>query len=581
MSPLAFLARLAVCAYVTLSTGALAAPFAYVGRSTSTDDSVVVIDTATNTVVATIPIDAPAMSVAVSPSGRYAYVAHWLDDHVSVIDLTTNRVISRISISAPMGIAFDAAETRAYVSSMGTYMPGTTVSVIDMTTRTVTKVADGHYGPTAIVLNHSGTRIFIGSVAGLVTSRDAVSLASYGSIDLGAPILGMAISPSGTRLYASHVGSATSPINYISVVDLQTSQRIATVTVGQNPLGLSVDPSGAKLFVANTSSNSISVVDTSSNRVVATIPADREPMAVGVHPSGSAFYVINDSGGTLSVFDARTYSRISTIPIGGEAVGLASFVGPYTAMGSTTPGILSGIWFNPSEGGWGVQLTHRRDNVFATWYTYDESGNAKWYAMDTCRFVNMACPTCVAGASCVGDVYETTGPHGVGMSFDPNLVRRYGCGDLRIDFQTSDKATLTYTVSGQSRTVPIQRYVFRAPPTMPAIDYTDMWWNPAESGWGLSVTHQQNTMFLAWYVYDPAGKPTWYAVSNCTVSGNACTGELHRYSGPPWGPTFNAGMVAPALVGMATAAFSDRDTGVLSYTVDGIGGSKPIRRFVF
>ena len=29
-----------------------------------------------------------------------------------------------------------------------------------------------------------------------------------------------------------------------------------------------------------------------------------------------------------------------------------------------------------------------------------------------------------------------------------------------------------------------------------ATEYTDLWWNPAESGWGLTITHQGNVLFL-------------------------------------------------------------------------------------
>ena len=34
----------------------------------------------------------------------------------------------------------------------------------------------------------------------------------------------------------------------------------------------------------------------------------------------------------------------------------------------------------------------------------------------------------------------------------------------------------------------------------PAANYTDLWWNPNESGWGMAITQQSSTMFLAFLV---------------------------------------------------------------------------------
>jgi len=49
---------------------------------------------------------------------------------------------------------------------------------------------------------------------------------------------------------------------------------------------------------------------------------------------------------------------------------------------------------------------------------------------------------------------------------------------------------------------------------------TGLWWNQNESGWGVSLTQQYDVFFVAMYVYDSAGNPTWYVASNCAVSGS-------------------------------------------------------------
>jgi len=62
---------------------AMAAPFGYV--TNFPDGTVSVIDAATNTVVATIPVGNEPFGVAVTPDGTQAYVVNLADNTVSVI----------------------------------------------------------------------------------------------------------------------------------------------------------------------------------------------------------------------------------------------------------------------------------------------------------------------------------------------------------------------------------------------------------------------------------------------------------------------------------------------------------------
>jgi YVTN family beta-propeller protein len=86
----------ALCAVLAMGVGlsarpAAAAPFAYV----TGDNSVSVIDTATNTVVATIPVGNDPFAVAVTPDGKHAYVTNSDPNTVTVIDTATNKVWPR------------------------------------------------------------------------------------------------------------------------------------------------------------------------------------------------------------------------------------------------------------------------------------------------------------------------------------------------------------------------------------------------------------------------------------------------------------------------------------------------------
>ena len=68
---------------------AAAAPFAYVASFEG--KSVSVIDTATNLLIANVPVGNFPFGVAVTPNGKSVYVTNDGDHNVSVIDTTTNK----------------------------------------------------------------------------------------------------------------------------------------------------------------------------------------------------------------------------------------------------------------------------------------------------------------------------------------------------------------------------------------------------------------------------------------------------------------------------------------------------------
>jgi len=290
--------------------------------------------------------------------------------------------------------------------------------------------------------------------------------------------------------------------------------------------------------------------------------------------AGSTFCVgtAAASGEAVSASNSTCLATVPSTPTGGRAClppGLSS-------VSANAPGALSGLWWNPSESGWGIDFTQRRNVIFAAWYTYDASGNPKWYVASNCA---MAAASVTSG-TCNGTLYEVNGPTFFGTAFNPNAVNPVAAGTLSVNFTNASSASMTYTVGSQARTVSIARQVFASGATT-GVDYTDLWWNPNESGWGMAITQQASLMFLAWYVYDSSGKPMWYVSSNCAVTGSGCTGKLYRTTGPALAPTFDSSKIQVFTVGSVTLTFSDADHGTLSYTVDGVSGTKSITRQVF
>jgi hypothetical protein len=80
--------------------------------------------------------------------------------------------------------------------------------------------------------------------------------------------------------------------------------------------------------------------------------------------------------------------------------------------------------------------------------------------------------------------------------------------------------------------------------TCPPLPYmTSLWWNPAESGWGLNLNQQGSTLFGTLFTYDATRAPLWLVMPAAALQadGVTFTGDLYRTTGSP----FNANPFPP------------------------------------
>lgn len=255
-----------------------------------------------NRVVATVPVGDTPAAVAITPDGRFAYVANNNNDGipggdtVSVIDLATNTVkttISDPSFSEPYTITINASGTKAYVTNSFT----TTITIIDIATNTVIGVITGFDGPSGMVITPNGTTAYVNN---------------YGA--------------------GSSSGSATT----VRIVDLNTNTIVGSpITVDLAPASLAITPDGAFVYVinyvdGNLGTGTISIIRTSDNTVVGTIPGFSGPFAIAITPNGRFAYVTNFGsnnfapvGTTVSVVNLQTNTVIATIKVGTQPSGIA------------------------------------------------------------------------------------------------------------------------------------------------------------------------------------------------------------------------------------------------------------------
>jgi hypothetical protein len=100
-----------------------------------------------------------------------------------------------------------------------------------------------------------------------------------------------------------------------------------------------------------------------------------------------------------------------------------------------------------------------------------------------------------------------------------------------------------------------------------ATDYSDMWYLPAEAGWGVNLTQNANVIFMTFFLYDTSTKATWYvAIAYDDGNGNY-SGTLYSTTGTYFGSPWQGYMANEA----GTASFTPANAyqGTLTYTLTG------------
>jgi outer membrane autotransporter protein len=262
-------------------------------------NTVSVINTATNTAVATIPVGDFPQLIAISPDGTRAYVANQGSNTVSVINTATNLVVTTIPAgSQPVGVGVTPDGAQVYVTNRNV----NTVSVINTATNLV------------------------------VTT-----------IPVGGDPSGVTVTPDGTRAYVVNSGS-----DNVSVINTATNTVVATIPLGflATPQAVAVTPNGTRAYVTNAFTNSVSVINTATNTVVATIfvGAGAQPTGVVVTPDGTRVYVTDAANNTVSVINSATNAVIDTLPVGAfpQVLGICSNGNALLASGLTFKANTSG-----------------------------------------------------------------------------------------------------------------------------------------------------------------------------------------------------------------------------------------------
>jgi hypothetical protein len=269
-------------------------------------------------------------------------------------------------------------------------------------------------------------------------------------------------------------------------------------------------------------------------------------------------------GRTITCSDGTTLALHSSVTPGCLTFSLVPQGSAYT-LHCATPNA-TGLWWRADENGRGTWVSHQGDAIFGIDFAYDGAGAPRWRTLIASKGDQGAY---------TGDVYTTSGPPFQAPTFDPRSVTVYwtGAGSIVLDdadnlranfFEGSARAL----VKQQFGPLPVCAFGPVGDPAT-ATNYTDLWWNPGEPGWGVNIAHEGDIIVAAWYTYDTDGSPLWLVVAANKTAPMTYSGDLYRTVGPA-GPDMQA-----TKVGTATFTFADGNSATFASTAQLAGMTSP------
>ena len=247
----------------------------------------------------------------------------------------------------------------------------------------------------------------------------------------------------------------------------------------------------------------------------------------------------------------------------------------------------TGTWYNAAESGWGLNVVHQGDVLFPTWFTYDTDRKPLW--MTVSGAIKQA------DGSYVGDVYRVKG---VPFNQINGVASRevIKLGTAKLSFPNMQALSFSYTINNlptQTKTLtrlplgtssPVCEFTTGS--RAGATNYSDIWWNPAESGWGINIFHQDQIIFSNWFTYNSTGRDQWYVVPLAArQTDGSFKGDIYEVAdGTPYNlvngaPAFAAGV--PKAIGQMVYRFTNGERANITYTIGTVTQTKAIERQAF
>lgn len=245
----------------------------------------------------------------------------------------------------------------------------------------------------------------------------------------------------------------------------------------------------------------------------------------------------------------------------------------------------SGNWWDPADSGWGVASLDQGNVLGAYWFSYDDSGRPTW-------LMGVGLPQ--ADGSYAGDLFRVTGIPFQDIDNAPSGKVEEQVGSVHLAFDADPHAmAFTTTIDGNTVTRNMSRYDFSGKDVVCSAveaadarmtNYTDMWWEPATTGWGINVIHLDDKLYGQWYTYETPDQPVFMTITLERQGDGSYLGPVYRQNdgGRPFRSAGKDNSEPGAeVVGTASLLFLDGLNAEFDYVVGEDEGHHELVRFQF
>jgi YVTN family beta-propeller protein len=233
---------------------------------------VTVINTATNTVQATIPVGAFPSTPAYDPADGYVYVPNTNSNNVTIINGSTDQVVGSVSttlLNAPVVVEDFLTESPVYdPATRAIYQPDTgNVTLTEIKGSSFVRNYTVGPGPQTPAVDPLTGNLWVPiAFTSLVTGslNDTVSIVNVTSntvtnITVGESPETPVYDPANNEMYIACLAPHS---NYgeVTAVNATTAKVVATITVGVTPVVPAFDSTNDELYVPDFVSNNVSVI---------------------------------------------------------------------------------------------------------------------------------------------------------------------------------------------------------------------------------------------------------------------------------------------------------------------------------
>ncbi len=210
------------------------------------------------------------------------YVTNEISGDLSVIDPATNTAVATLPLGKrPRGIRVAPGGTDLYVALSGSPIspPGTDeselppadraadgIGIVDTKALTLRTILRGPQDPEQTSVSRDGARLYIANEdKGTASVLEVAGGKTIAEFDVGGEPEGVTTSPDGRFVYVT-----SEQDNQVSVIDTAASRVLKQIAVGPRPRDTAFTPDSSRAYVTSENSASISVVDTTTHTVVHT-----------------------------------------------------------------------------------------------------------------------------------------------------------------------------------------------------------------------------------------------------------------------------------------------------------------------